>query len=253
MGPPTQLDPDRYTPPVITETWGETQFTDCIFASGLGVVAMWTTGAVIMAANWRPLKQAALKERREALREASGDLVGGANLRDLARGIKRYWPDLPAFRNTDDGSATDTWDTLWPLLQGSYSIVLCGNPSGIANPNAFLRTAQGDDDYDHAILVIRALSDKALVMDPLRPPSSKPRWIGKQELRQFARKFTVNGRPMHGIVLRGKCSALGEARAEIIRLKAQLGGQPVDCTDAVAAARVKALDEAEAAVAAVPR
>lgn len=253
QGPPLSLDPDRYIPPQITETFGETQFTDCLWCSGFGLVDIWTTGAVTRDRNWRPLNQVRLKARREEFRDASNDQVGGSNLDDLARGVKVFWPDLPKLLNTDDGSASDTWDTLWPKLQGHYSIVLIGNPKGINNPNSFLRTAQGNDDYDHAILLVRALTDKALIMDPLRPPSSKPRWVPKAEVRQFASKFTNAGVPGHAIVLRGKESALGQANIKIARLEAQLAGKPVDCADAIASARNQALDEAESAVAALPR
>jgi len=253
MAASLSLDPLRYIPPQVTETWGESQFIDCTWCSGYGLVDIWVTGAVTRNGDWRPFGQARLKAEREALREASGDLTGGSTLGDLARGIEAYWPDLPHLRNTPDGTETGDWHEMWGGLLSDRSVLLQGNPSLIPNEHSFLRTAQGSDDYDHSILVVRARGGgDGLVMDPLRPWTSKPRWVPETELHAFASRFkTSGGLPYYAVVKRGAQSALGRALAENRRLKAQLAGKPVDCTEAVADARRQGIADAAAAAAAV--
>ena len=196
MGAPLVLDPRNYIPPQVTETWGETQFNDCTWCSGFGLVDIWVTGAVTRDRNWRPLSQARLKARREDFREASGDLTGGSTLHDLARGVAQYWPSLPPLRHSLDGDTSLSFDELWKRLMEADSALLMGNPSRISNQSSFLRTAQNSDDYDHAVLCVRAREDAGLIMDPLRPPASKPRWVPKSELRQYMSRFkTSDGSP----------------------------------------------------------
>ncbi len=240
------LDPDLYTPPHITEVWGETQFVDCTWASGYGLIDIWTTGAATRDRDWWPYGQRRLKATREALRDASGDLVGGSTLEDLARGVAVYWPQLPALRRTTDGSADLDFAGMWAALTERSSVLLQGNPSRITNMRSFLRTAQGDDDYDHSILVIRARQDAALVDDPLRPARSRPRWVPREELRQFASRFhTPAGLPFYAIVRRGSRTTLYRTMEA---LKTCLEQQPGDCTNAKAAAREAALIQARDAV-----
>jgi hypothetical protein len=245
-------DPNDYVPPQVTETWGEQQFNDCTWASGYALVDIWTTGAVTRDRNWRPFGQARLKGEREALREASGDLLGGSTLDDLARGIAAYWPDLPRLRRSTNGGGVGDFAAMWEALMGDESVLLQGNPSRIPNQQSFLRTAQGNDDYDHSILVVRSREDAGLVMDPLRPWTAKPRWVPKAELRQFASRFrTAQGEPYYAIVKRGAQGPLGRALQEVKRLRDQLAGRPVSCDDAVTQARRQGIADAAAAAAAV--
>ncbi len=235
---PMSDDPMLYTPPQVNETWGETQFNDCTWASGLALVDVWTLGAVTRDRNWRPFTRARMKAEREALREASGDLTGGSSLEDLARGIAKRYPSLPRLRRSTNGTADFDFEFMWQALKKDCSVLLQGNPSRIPNQKSFLRTAQDSDDYDHSILVIRATDAHGLVMDPLRPVRSKARWVPKSELRQFASRFkTAAGLPYYGIVRRG-------AQAPLVK-------NEESCDEVAARARAKGIADAAAAAAAV--
>jgi len=250
------LDPDKYIPPQITETWGESQYIDCTWAAGYGAVDIWTTGAVTRDINWRPYGQARLKAEREALREASGDLTGGSTLMDLARGVEAYWPQLPALRTStpgDPGGVSWSYQELHAKCADGWSALLQGNPSRIQNQSSFLRTAQNNDDYDHSVLGVRVRANGDwLVMDPLRPWTSKPRWVPSNEIEAFLTRFTTStGNPYYAVVNRGAQSALGLAQLQIKALKLQLKGKPASCDDVVAAARAQGIADAAAAAAAV--
>lgn len=72
-----------YVPDHVTETDEAGPWNDCTWAAGLDAVQKATRGSV-----------PGTRDEREALRRASGDLVGGSNLNDLSRGCQvRYgWP-----------------------------------------------------------------------------------------------------------------------------------------------------------------
>ena len=250
------VNPLDYQCPQINETWGETQFNDCTWAAGLGLVDIWTTGAVTRTPDWRPMNNARIKAQREGLREASGDLTGGSTLDDLARGVAAYWPTLPPLRTSTAGfgHADFTFDQLVAELQDDQSALIMGNPSKIPNQSSFLRTAQNNDDYDHSVLALKARKsdDAFLIMDPLRPFGSKPRWVPKREIKLFMSRFqTPTGIPYYAIARRGAASPLGVALHEIKDLRDQLAGRPVNCDDAVAAARAQGIADAAEAAAAV--
>lgn len=69
----------HYCPPFVTET-DEATWTDCQWAAGLMLALKASHGAM-----------PATRAEREALREASGDYMGGSSLADLNRGLRtRY-------------------------------------------------------------------------------------------------------------------------------------------------------------------
>ena len=165
-----------YRTPFITET-DEPAFTDCQFASGLMLVAEWTDGEAICDRHGNTLDAAGMRRLRERIRVLSGDTEGGASLEDLARGIARRFPGLPALPRTT--APVDplrlTFDELWAKMQHGHCAVLNGNPVKVSDRSSPLRSMQAKDDYDHAVFVHTAKGERAFVMDPLgrgRSPSS---------------------------------------------------------------------------------
>ncbi len=108
-----------YRSPFITET-DEPAFTDCQFCAGLMLVAEWTAGEAILDRHGNTLDAVGLKRLRERIRVLSGDTEGGASLEDLARGIARRFPDLPALPRTT--APVDplrlSFDELWAEAPG---------------------------------------------------------------------------------------------------------------------------------------
>ena len=78
----------------------------------------------------------------------SGDSEGGASLEDLARGIARRFPDLPALPRTTAhvDPLQFSFDELWARLEAGHCAVLAGNPRKVADLSCPLRSMQGKDD-----------------------------------------------------------------------------------------------------------
>jgi hypothetical protein len=110
-----------YRSPFVTET-DEPAFTDCQFASGLMLVAEWTNGEAIHDRHGNTLDAVGLKRLRERTRVLSGDTVGGASLDDVARGIARCFPDLPALPRTTAPlePLRLSFDELWAKLKAGH-------------------------------------------------------------------------------------------------------------------------------------
>jgi hypothetical protein len=220
-----------YRTPFITET-DEPAFTDCQFASGLMLVAEWTDGEAILDRYGNTLDVTGLKRLRERVRVLSGDTVGGASLEDLARGVARRFRDLPPLPRTT--APLDplrlSFDELWARLQAVHCAVLDGNPSRVTDARSPLRSMQRKDDYDHAVFVHAARGERAFVMDPLGRGRYHGAWVPKEDLRQFASRFTTpSGSPYCAVVKRGQ-----ESRVERVR-RATRERAIVQARDAVAA------------------
>jgi len=203
-----------YRAPFVTET-DEPALTDCQFASGLMLIAEWTDGEAICDRHGNTLDAVGLKRLRERIRFLSGDIEGGANLEDLARGIARRFPGLPALPRTT--APVDplglSFDELWARLQAGHCAVLDGNPIRVADPRSPLRSLQAKDDYDHAVFMHAARGERAFVMDPLGCGSYQGQWVPKTDLRQFASRFvTSSGSPYCAVVTRGEQSRVERVR-----------------------------------------
>jgi hypothetical protein len=206
-----------YRSPFITKT-DEPKFTDCQFCAGLMLVAEWTAGVAICDHHGNTLDTVGLKRLRERIRVLSGDTEGGASLEDLARGIARRIPDLPALPPTT--AAVDplrlSFDELWTRLHAGHCAVLNGNPSMVADKSSPLRSMQAKDDYDHAVFVHAARGERAFVMDPLGRGQYQGVSVPKVDLRQFASRFTTtSGSPYCAVVKRGEQSSVERVRRQV--------------------------------------
>jgi hypothetical protein len=244
-----------YRSPFITET-DAPALSDCQFASGVMLVAEWTSGEAIHDRHGNTLDAKGLKRLRERIRAISGDTEGGASLEDLARGIARRFPDLPPLPRTT--AAADplrlSFDQLWAMLQAGHCAVLDGNPKRVADMSSPLRSMQAKDDYDHAVFVHTARGDRALVMDPLGHGRYQGQWVPKADLRQFASRFTTaTGSPRCAVVKRGQQSSVERLRRAMREHVRSLRAELATAKAAVTTARARALRDAAQAVAAVPR
>jgi hypothetical protein len=203
-----------YRSSFITET-NEPAFTDCQFASGLMLVAEWTSGDAILDRHGNTLDARGLKRLRERIRVLSGDTVGGASLEDLDLGIARRFPDLPTLPRTTAPvePLRLSFDELWVRLQAGGCAVLDGNPVKVSDPRSPLRSMQVRDDDDHAVFVHAARGERAFVMDPLGRGRYQGHWVPKADLRQFASRFnTASGSPYCAVVKRGQESQVERVR-----------------------------------------
>jgi hypothetical protein len=203
-----------YRSPFITEA-NELALTDCQFASGLMLLAEWTSGDAIHDGHGNTLDAVGLKRLRERIRVLSGDVAGGASLEDLAWGIERRFPDLPALPRTTAAVSPLrlSFDQLWAKLKAGHCAVLDGNPGRVADPSSPLRSMQPHDHYDHAVFVHAARGERAFVMDPLGRGRYRGRWVAKADLRQYASRFvTASGSPYCAVVKRGEQSRVERVR-----------------------------------------
>jgi hypothetical protein len=244
-----------YRSPFITET-DEPRFTDCQFCSGLMLVAEWTAGEVIHDRHGNTLDAAGLKRLRERIRVLSGDTEGGASLEDLARGIARRFPDLPPLPRTTAPvePLRVSFDELWARLERGHCAVLNGNPVTVSDRSSLLRSMQAKDDYDHAVFVHAARSERAFVMDPLGRGRYQGQWVPKADLRQFASLFTTaSGSPYCAVVRRGQEWGAERLRREIREQAEGLSAELARAMAAITTARAQAMRDATRAIAAVPR
>jgi hypothetical protein len=244
-----------YRAPFITET-DEPAFTDCQFCSGLMLVAEWTSGEAIHDRHGNTLDAVGLKRLRERIRVLSSDTVGGASLEDLARGITRRFPDLPALPLTTapDEPLRLSFDELWTKLQAGHCTVLDGNPIKATDPKSPLRSMQAKDDYDHAVFVHAAKGERAFVMDPLGRGRYQGQWVPKVDLRQFASRFTTSrGSPYCAVVKRCEQSRVERVRRRMYEQTRDLRTELATAREAVTTARAQALRDTAKSIAAVPR
>ena len=152
----------------------------------------------------------------------------------------------------DHGPASD--DEVWARLGDGCCGVLDGNPIKVKDPASPLRSMQADDDYDHAIFLHTAGPDRAFVMDPLGRGSYDGSWVPKDDLRQFASRFTsTSGTPAVALVRRGQQSSIARQR-RTLATQLQVVQTELDAAKAhLATVRATALDDAVKAIAALPR
>lgn len=159
-----------YSPPFVTETNEPPPWTDCTWASAL------------MAANKASVgKYPATRAEREALRDASGDHVGGSNLGNVTEGIKaRYGWTLAALR--------PGWGLLLQRIARGDGVLACGaysrltphfqrwDPPFALKPNTNHATyVQGHDRGGNFHLGPDGLPTEVFWMDPLgRSPAGTP-------------------------------------------------------------------------------
>jgi hypothetical protein len=179
------------------------------------LVAEWTAGEALRGRHGNTLDAVGLKRLRERIRVLSGDIEGGASLEDLARGVARRFPDLPPLPRTT--APVDplglSFDELWAKLQAGHCAVLDGNPSRVEDPKSPLRSMQANDDYDHAVFVHTVRGERAIVMDPLGRGRYQGQWVPRDDLCQFASRFTTTtGSPYCAVVKRGDQSEVERVR-----------------------------------------
>ena len=119
----------------------------------------------------------------DALRKASGDLVGGSNIGDLRKGIRArygYWTPLPI-----SGFAA-----LWAALKPGTAAVVQGSMAAFGPSH---RLSRFDPTFDggHASLVIRLDgNDRVWWCDPEGPATGYiGEWMSKAELSSFVKAF----------------------------------------------------------------
>jgi len=244
-----------YRSPFITET-NEPAFTDCQFASGLMLVAEWTAGEAIHDRHGNTLDAVGLKRLRERIRVLSGDIVGGASLEDLARGIARHFPERPPLPRTTAPvhPLRLSFDQLWVQLKAGHCGVLNGNPVKVQDPKSPLRSMQAKDDYDHAVFVHAVRGERAFVMDPLGRGRDQGQWVPRVDLRQFVSRFTTSsGSPYCAVVPRGEQSSVKRLRRAMREQTRSLRADLTAARAAITTARTQALRDAAKAIASVPR
>jgi len=157
------------TPVFVTET-DEKYWTDCSWCSAL------------MLANEATLnKYPATRAEREALRAASGDLVGGSNLNDVDRGTKARYGFV--FRR-----APLTWSAFIVELAPDSGALLQGLYSRL--PAHYIRwdpkfAAKGNDSA-HAVYIERHRDGKLWWMDPLGRGTYKGEYIEEGIVKAYA-------------------------------------------------------------------
>lgn len=119
----------------------------------------------------------------DALRKASGDLVGGSSIGDLRRGIKaRYGYTAPA--------AISGFAALWRAMEPGTAAVVQGSMSAFGPSH---RLSRFDPNFDggHAIAAMRLdTTDRAWWCDPEAPAGAyRGEWVTKAELSRFVNAF----------------------------------------------------------------
>lgn len=268
-------DPERYLPPHISQR--ETKLAidgvdDCLVVSGLALVNAASLGEATQRptgheATARGLVRVAVRMRD---RLAKDKQTGGLDFSDGSRMVALEWPEYPAL-TTDDIDFPE----LVARLKDGHVAVLAGNPSRIARAGSPLHRV---GDVGHAIALLRARdranSTEILTDDPYREAGINKRgeWLPAKDIRQFAyrdsdKTLTAVWTERYGAwtaeanMRRAKNRRIGklvdsladagniEARLRA-RIAALEAGQPVDCSDAVAAEHertlVAAIDKLEA-------
>lgn len=189
--------PSKYDAPYVSEIIAEADRTydDCAAATGIMLAASWTLGEAITKPDG---SQMDVNYLRNALRARIGKKDGGLTLHDMSDLMQALDPELPplpryngqratAGQSTAGATLTLTFEAWKAQVMSGYASALCGNPSGVKNPDSPLRSVQGNDDYAHVIHVSKGDTGGALVKDPLT--RHKPAWPGVRvswdDLRQY--------------------------------------------------------------------
>ena len=166
-------DPRKYVPPFVSQKPdSDGSIDDCTWASGLMLVATWTTGEIVTTKVGRPLGEKGLAQLRQQLREASGD-SGASSLLDLAAGVQAIWGAYRPLGSFIHGGSYDkpyTFEKLWNRLSKNSCAVLQGQRPADASKGKLYPTTG-----PHAVFVLKAEGDIAFVQDPMWPYNGKPR------------------------------------------------------------------------------
>ena len=244
-----------YRSPFITET-DEPAFTDCQFCRWADARRGVDVGRGHPDRHGTTLDAVGLKRLRERIRVVSGDTEGGASLEDLARGIARRFPDLPALPRTT--APVDplrlSFDELWLNLQSGHCVVLDGNPIKVRTPRARCarcrrRTTTTTPSSSTPHAVSGPSSWTRSVAADTRASGSR-RWTCASSPRAFT---TASGSPYCAVVKRGHQSSVERLRRETSEQTRGLQTELATAKAAVTTARAQALRDAARAVAAVPR
>lgn len=195
----------KYRSPYVSELVAEPDRTidDCTASGAISLAADWTLGEAVTRPDGTPMDVVYL---RNALRRRIGIVEGGLTLHDANDLIHELDPDLPPLprypgqslrpgQSGDGATLRVTWEEFKAKVSAGYVGMLCGNPSGVKDPNSPLRTKQNSDDYPHVIHVSDGNATGALVKDPLT--RHKPGWPGERvtwdDLRQFTEAKDAKG------------------------------------------------------------
>ena len=170
-----------YTPPLVTET-NESNWNDCTFASGLMGVAKWSKG-ILVADN-----EKGRKWQREQMRKGAGlpPHHDGANLDELAEGIKSVWPGLKMlYPGVYSGGVRLSWGQFLQAMELEWGFVIMGDE---LNLPVRLRNWTVNDNFKHALYLEGQKRNGVLrgwLLDPLAPAGFKGAAITIPELKRF--------------------------------------------------------------------
>ena len=212
---------EKYRSPYVSEILRETDgsLNDCAVCVTIMLVGDWTLGEALTNPDGSPKNVLFLREwvRRQL---GPGAQDGGLTLHDandMAHLLDPDLPDLPRYsgqrsrtgQSTAGAGLSLTFEAFRDAIRAGSSAALCGNPSGVKDPNSPLRSVQGNDDYAHVIHVTDGSATGALVKDPLT--RHKPGWAGVRvswdDLRQFT-ETKKNGQRLFGSVGAIACAVI---------------------------------------------
>lgn len=226
----------KYRSPYVSEILRETDgsLNDCAVSTGIMLLGDWTLGEALTRADGKPKDVLFLREwSRKQLGPGAQD--GGLTLHDMNDLMHAIDPDLPPLpryngqslrpgQSSEGATLRITFETLKSMLKNGHSAALCGNPSGVSDPNSPLRTKQNRDDYAHVVHITDGNDKGAILKDPLT--RRKPGWPGErvswEDLRQFT-EAKKDGERQFGSPTAIACAVIrvgDETEAERARRKA---------------------------------
>ena len=175
--PAAALEPPRplpnYRPAFVTET-DTRPWTDCLWSSAAMLLDKWTNGEVQVS--------------RQALRRASGDMVGGSSFDDMKVAFAKHHFRVEF---SPDGGTKITWGQMLSRLERGAGAVLLGDYSQLPRyygrwDYAFWKKTGAEDN--HAVYVERYDRKRGRVwlMDPLGRDGYRGEWISTHSLRRYA-------------------------------------------------------------------
>jgi hypothetical protein len=173
--PAAALEPPRplpgYRADFVTQT-DKRPMTNCLWASGAMLLDKWTNGDVVV--------------RHQALREKSGDLVGGSTFDDLKIAYAKHGFKL---KFSPDGGDRMTWPQLLARLRKGAGAIVLGDYGELPRYHGrwdYKFWKKTDDEDNHAVYIERYSSGRVWLMDPLARGDWQGEWISVWALRRFA-------------------------------------------------------------------
>lgn len=194
-----------YRAPYVSEILRETDGTidDCAVSTGIMLAGDWTLGEALTRPDGKPRDVLFLREwTRKQLGPGAQD--GGLTLHDMNDLMHELDPELPplpryngqALRPGQSSAGATlrlTFEELKQAVQKGASAALCGNPSGVKDPNSPFRTKQGSDAYPHVVRLTDGDSTGCRLYDPLTKKGTN--WPGERVSWDDVRQFTEAKKP----------------------------------------------------------